>query len=193
MLNVLVLRLLNTFCKRSQNVPCCTNQIKTFAVRVAFTDGGLEERAAPQSIRCERTFRLSVSMTLNASVPVRLCAGVRPYQCDECSKAFTQRCSLESHCRKVHGREFHFAHKQRRDKVYVCEECGHTTGRPELHYAHLKHEHPSSPALLRAHDKRYFKFTAAAASPASNGSPSLPSWDAAPSLGLLPRNNLSYS
>jgi len=92
-----------------------------------------------------------------------LCAGVRPYHCDECNKAFTQRCSLESHCRKVHGRQFNFAHKQRRDKVYVCEECGHTTGRPELHYAHLKQEHPSSPALLRANDKRYFKFTGAAA------------------------------
>ena len=95
---------------------------------------------------------------------------MRPYQCTECSKAFTQRCSLESHCRKVHGREFLFAHKQRRDKVYVCEECGHTTGRPELHYAHLKERHPSSPALQRAHDKRYFKFTPAAGAPTSDGS-----------------------
>ena len=55
---------------------------------------------------------------------VCVCAGVRPYQCDECNKAFTQRCSLESHCRKVHGRDFHFAHKQRRDKV--CLSVSHS-------------------------------------------------------------------
>ena len=120
---------------------------------------------------------------------VRLYAGVRPYQCDECSKAFTQRCSLESHCRKVHGRDFQFAHKQRRDKVYVCEECGHTTGRPELHYSHLKQQHPSSPALLRAHDKRYFKF--AVPPPTSDESLSLPRWSASSSATLVSATDVS--
>lgn len=53
--------------------------------------------------------------------------GVRPYRCSDCSKAFTQRCSLEAHGRKVHGRPLQYAFKERRDKLYVCEECGFST------------------------------------------------------------------
>jgi len=83
---------------------------------------------------------------------------VRPYKCDQCDKAFTQRCSLESHCRKVHSLHYNFAHKERRNKVYVCEDCGYTTSQPELHYSHLKTLHPHSPALQRSNDKRQFKF-----------------------------------
>jgi len=84
--------------------------------------------------------------------------GVRPYKCNLCEKSFTQRCSLESHCLKVHGVAHNYAYKERRSKVYVCEECGHTTGEPELHYVHLKDNHPYSPALLKFYDKRHFKF-----------------------------------
>ncbi|CAG7823388.1 unnamed protein product, partial [Allacma fusca] len=85
--------------------------------------------------------------------------GVRPYKCNMCEKSFTQRCSLESHCLKVHGMQHQYAYKERRTKVYVCEECGHTTGEPEVHYIHLKENHPYSPALLKFYDKRHFKFT----------------------------------
>lgn len=85
-------------------------------------------------------------------------AGVRPYKCNLCEKSFTQRCSLESHCLKVHGVQHSYAYKERRSKVYVCEECGHTTGEPECHYMHLKDNHPYSPALLKFYDKRHFKF-----------------------------------
>ncbi|XP_021954043.1 protein glass isoform X4 [Folsomia candida] len=85
--------------------------------------------------------------------------GVRPYKCNMCEKSFTQRCSLESHCLKVHGMQHQYAYKERRTKVYVCEECGHTTGEPEVHYVHLKDNHPYSPALLKFYDKRHFKFT----------------------------------
>ncbi|KAB7496040.1 Protein ovo [Armadillidium nasatum] len=84
--------------------------------------------------------------------------GVRPYKCNLCEKSFTQRCSLESHCLKVHGVQHSYAYKERRSKVYVCEECGHTTGEPEFHYVHLKENHPYSPALLKFYDKRHFKF-----------------------------------
>lgn len=84
--------------------------------------------------------------------------GVRPYRCIMCDKSFTQRCSLESHCLKVHGVQHAFAHKERRHKLYVCEECGHTTVEPEVHYLHLKQLHPHSPALLKFYDKRHFKF-----------------------------------
>lgn len=85
--------------------------------------------------------------------------GVRPYSCDRCDKAFTQRCSLESHTLKVHGIQHKYAYKERRAKVYVCEECGHTTNEPEVHYLHLKAHHPYSPSLYKFHDKRQFKFT----------------------------------
>lgn len=44
-------------------------------------------------------------------------------------------------------------------QMYVCEECGHTTSEPEVHYLHLKELHPYSPALLKFYDKRHFKFT----------------------------------
>lgn len=85
--------------------------------------------------------------------------GVRPYKCNLCEKSFTQRCSLESHCLKVHGVQHSYAYKERRTKMYVCEECGHTTSEPEEHYMHLKKQHPYSPALLKFYDKRHFKFT----------------------------------
>ncbi|ALC48255.1 ovo [Drosophila busckii] len=85
--------------------------------------------------------------------------GVRPYKCNLCEKSFTQRCSLESHCQKVHSVQHAYAYKERRAKMYVCEECGHTTCEPEVHYLHLKDNHPFSPALLKFYDKRHFKFT----------------------------------
>ncbi|XP_024214756.1 transcriptional regulator ovo isoform X2 [Halyomorpha halys] len=80
--------------------------------------------------------------------------GVRPYKCNLCEKSFTQRCSLESHCLKVHGVQHQYAYKERRTKMYVCEDCGHTTNEPEVHYLHLKENHPYSPALLKFYDKR---------------------------------------
>ena len=46
--------------------------------------------------------------------------GVRPYRCHHCEKSFTQRCSLESHCLKVHGVNHQYEYKQRRSKVRTC-------------------------------------------------------------------------
>jgi len=85
--------------------------------------------------------------------------GVRPYKCNLCEKSFTQRCSLESHCLKVHGVAHQYDYKQRRSKMYVCEDCGFTTAEPEVHYLHLKDNHPFSPALHKFYDKRHFKFS----------------------------------
>lgn len=85
--------------------------------------------------------------------------GVRPYKCNMCEKSFTQRCSLESHTLKVHGIQHQYAYKERRAKVYVCEDCGYTTTDPEVYYLHLKQNHPYSPALLKFYDKRHFKFS----------------------------------
>ncbi|CAI4231080.1 unnamed protein product [Auanema sp. JU1783] len=75
--------------------------------------------------------------------------GVRPYKCEECDKSFTQRCSLESHLRKVHGIVHNFGYKERRNKVFVCEDCGYTSEVFDVYLAHLKLIHPFSAALLR--------------------------------------------
>lgn len=84
--------------------------------------------------------------------------GVKPYACSECDRSFTQRCSLESHCRKVHNMDITYAYKQRRNKIYVCEECGHSTADASQHFVHLRENHPNNPALTKCHDRRQFKF-----------------------------------
>ncbi len=65
---------------------------------------------------------------------------------------------MESHQRKVHGFNQKFGYKTRRNKLYVCEDCGHTSNDPANHYEHIKILHPYSPLIHRYYDKRQFKF-----------------------------------
>lgn len=65
-----------------------------------------------------------------------VCAGIRPFRCGACGKAFTQRCSLEAHLAKVHGQPASYAYRERREKLHVCEDCGFTSSRPEAYAQH---------------------------------------------------------
>ncbi|KAG1940631.1 putative transcription factor Ovo-like [Pimephales promelas] len=64
--------------------------------------------------------------------------------------AFTQRCSLESHLKKIHAITQQYAYKERRDKLYVCEECGLTAQTRDSLQNHLQADHPQRLILRKS-------------------------------------------
>merc|ERR1712200_343859 len=144
--------------KESEKLPPmrCENDPSRFACRTCGKTFGLA-RLLNRHMKCHSDSKRYLCTfcgkgfndTFDLKRHTRTHTGVRPYRCHHCEKSFTQRCSLESHCLKVHGVNHQYEYKQRRSKVYVCEDCGHTTKEPEAHYLYLKTQHPYSPARTR--------------------------------------------
>lgn len=49
--------------------------------------------------------------------------------------------------KKIHSVTQKYAYKERRNKLYVCEECGHTSGTQDELLKHLLSLHPDSHLL----------------------------------------------
>uniref|UniRef100_A0A672Q1K1 Ovo-like zinc finger 1b n=1 Tax=Sinocyclocheilus grahami TaxID=75366 RepID=A0A672Q1K1_SINGR len=71
---------------------------------------------------------------------VRTHTGVRLYKCTMCVKAFAQRCSLESHLKKIHA-------------VTQQYECGLTAQTRDGLQNHLQAEHPQRLIMTKSNHK----------------------------------------
>uniref|UniRef100_A0A6J0T6B3 Transcription factor ovo-like protein 3 isoform X1 n=1 Tax=Pogona vitticeps TaxID=103695 RepID=A0A6J0T6B3_9SAUR len=108
------------------------------------------QRMLNRHLKCHSTVKKHVCTfcgkgfndTFDLKRHLRTHTGIRPYRCWVCDKAFTQRCSLESHLKKIHRIEQNYAYRERRSKLFVCEECGFTCSGSDEYYSHVHKVHP---------------------------------------------------
>lgn len=81
---------------------------------------------------------------------IRTHTGIKPFKCSRCDKSFTQRCSLEAHLTRVHGVVHKFGFRERRSKLFVCEDCGSTFQENSDFMKHLHEFHPETEKIMRA-------------------------------------------
>ncbi|XP_054760365.2 transcription factor Ovo-like 2 [Lytechinus pictus] len=106
-------------------------------------------------IFCEKGFQDKFDLKRHC----RIHTGVRPYKCNICPRSFTQRVSLETHISKVHGMPLTYGFKERRKKIYVCEDCGNSAKEAYDHYLHMwiSHSRLAMPKRLRHKVKHRIK------------------------------------
>ncbi|KAF2985511.1 hypothetical protein EK904_009008 [Melospiza melodia maxima] len=121
-----------------------------------FTTGTCTDAALHSCELCGKGFRLQRMLNRH----IKCHSQVKRHLCTFCGKGFNDtfdlkrhRCSLESHLRKIHGVQQHYAYKQRRDKLYVCEDCGYTGPTQEELYLHVSGVHPGSAFLKKTSKK----------------------------------------
>ena len=81
---------------------------------------------------------------------IRTHTGIKPFKCSRCDKSFTQRCSLEAHLTRVHGVVHKFGFRERRSKMFVCEDCGSTFTENSDFMKHVHEFHPETEKVMRA-------------------------------------------
>nr|XP_054760472.1 transcription factor Ovo-like 2 [Lytechinus pictus] len=145
-----VVQFLRRTIDRSRQKHRCSTCSSTFNTERAYTRHMTSEHNQKKThicSFCEKGFQDKFDLKRH----YRTHTGVRPYKCNICPRTFTQRCSLETHISKVHGMPLTFGFKERRKKIYVCEDCGNSAKDAYDHYLHMwiSHSRLTMPKRLR--------------------------------------------
>uniref|UniRef100_A0A8C3FGK3 C2H2-type domain-containing protein n=1 Tax=Chrysemys picta bellii TaxID=8478 RepID=A0A8C3FGK3_CHRPI len=109
---------------------------------------------------CSKAFPLQRMLTRH----LKCHSLVKKHVCRYCGKGFNDTFDLKRHtrthtgirpyrchvCAKIHGVQQNYAYRERRAKLFVCEECGFTCAAGEEYYGHVRRLHPGN-ALLRTY------------------------------------------
>ncbi|KPP67372.1 putative transcription factor Ovo-like 1, partial [Scleropages formosus] len=113
-----------------------------FRPKIKVTTGEMDMVTRDSGLSTAPVSTPAVPPDVSPGPPVLACQVCQ--KCSHCERGFTQRCSLESHLRKIHGIAQPYGYKERRSKLYVCEECGLTALVRDTLRRHLLAAHPHS-------------------------------------------------